>query len=89
MSVGSLATTLVPNPSPAHGLAAALGGTFRGAILIAPVALATNAHLLRTAGAAVKSIRGFAGLHARRPKDWTTPGNAGIKTIQTGLQARA
>ena len=89
MPMGSTATTLVANPSPAHRLAAALRGTLRCAILIAPVAFATDAHLLLTAGAVVKSIRRFAGLHARRPKDWTTPCNAGIKTIQTGLQARA
>ena len=55
----------------------------RRAVLVAAVAAATDAHLLRAAPATVQPIALLARPHAPRTPRWTTPRNAGIKEART------
>lgn len=61
--------------------------TLPGAVLVAAITSATDAHLLRTAPATVQPIRLLACSHAPGSQHWTTPRIAGIKTRRTRLYA--
>ena len=64
---GTAAAALVAPAGAVHRLTTALLGAPLRAILVAAVALAADAHLLRAAGAAVEPIGGTADLHAGCP----------------------
>src|SRR5207237_7700486 len=69
-------------------LAPAHPRTLPGTVLIAAVAVPTDAHLLRAAPATVQPIGLLACLHAPRTQHWTTPRIAGIKATRTRPYAR-
>jgi hypothetical protein len=84
----SAATSLVALPSTPQRLAPAHRRALRRAVLIASVAVTADAHLLCAAPAAVEPIGLLACLHTPRTQHWTTPRIAGIKAMQTCLDAR-
>ena len=59
------------------------------AVLVAAVAVAADAHLLRAAPATVQPIALLACPHAPRTQHWTTPRIAGIKARRTRASCRA
>jgi hypothetical protein len=82
------ATSLVALPSAPQRLAPAHRRTLPRAVPVASVAVTADAHLLCAAPAAVEPIGLLACLHTPRTQHWTTPRNAGIKAMQTCLDAR-
>ena len=84
----SAATSLVALPSTPQRLAPAHRRALRRAVLIAPVTVTADAHLLCAAPAAVEPIGLLACLHTPRTQHWTTPRIAGIKAMQTCLDTR-
>ena len=79
----SAVALLVAGTGAAQRLAPANPRALRRAVLVAAVAVPTDAHLLRAAPATVQPIALLARPHAPRTQRWTTPRNAGIKEAQT------
>src|SRR5260370_17581015 len=89
-SVSTRATVavLVALRGAAQRLASTHPRTLAGAVLVAAVAVPTDAHLLRAALAAIQPIRLLACPHAPHTQRWTTPRIAGIKARRTRPYAR-
>src|SRR5437867_4261914 len=81
-------TALVTVRGAAQRLAPAHPRALPGAVLIAAIAVPTDAHMLRAASAAVQPIRLLACPHAPHTQHWTTPRIAGIKARRTRPYAR-
>ena len=76
MATRAVVAALVANTGPAYRLAPAQPSTFSSAVLMAVVAVPTDAHLLRTAPATVQPIALLARPHAPGTPHWTTPRRA-------------
>ncbi len=75
---------LVAFTGAAQRLAPANPRALPGAVLVAAVAVPTDAHLLRAAPAVVQPIGRLACLHLPHTQHWTTPRIAGIKARRNG-----
>ena len=89
VSTRAAVAVLVALRGAAQRFAPAYPRTFTGAVAVAAVAVAADAHLLRAAPAIVQPIALLACLHAPARAHWTTPRIAGIKAERTRLSARA
>jgi hypothetical protein len=88
MSTRAAIAVLVALTGAAQRLAPANPRAFAGAVLVAAVAVPTDAHLLRAAPATVQPIGLLSCLHAPHTQHWTTPRIAGIKATRTRPYAR-
>jgi hypothetical protein len=83
VATGSVVALLVAITRSAQRLAPANPRAPRRAVLVAAVAMPTDAHLLGAASAIEQPIAPLARPHAPRTQRWTTPRNAGIKEART------